>query len=390
MAEKFASNFYDVAVVGSGPAGSSAAFSLARQGIKVLIIEKAALPRYKTCGGGLVWRAVELLPIDIGKAIERRCYCAQLNLLDAGLHFSTHRSQPIITMAMRDKLDYLLVCAAQAEGALLLVETELKDLNKQADRVELITNRGKFQAKFLIAADGAVSLTARKAGWRDSRHLIPALECELSVNAEMLNRFGAAARFDFGVAPFGYGWVFPKSSHLSVGVLSMQRQAINLNKILQDYLNVVGIDRFDKIERHGALIPVRPRSGALAHERVMLVGDVAGFADPITAEGISFAIQSGQLAANAIIDGDFQEQRVNRSYHSLLSEKILPELRWGRRLARLIYFYPRLRSKLFHRYGQQFSEAVTDLVMGKRTYRNILSDPKNYLRLFMKIGSSHL
>src|ERR1043166_352517 len=116
------SSAYDVAVVGAGPAGASAALDLARQGVNVVIIEKAALPRYKTCGGGVVGRAMRFLPVDIRAAIEQECYYAELNLLDHNLHFTTQREDPIVSMTMRDQLDYQLVEAARAAGAKLLSE----------------------------------------------------------------------------------------------------------------------------------------------------------------------------------------------------------------------------------------------------------------------------
>src|SRR5918912_516761 len=93
MMRSLSRNFYDVVVVGSGPAGSSAAVRLAQHGVRVAIVEKAAPPRYKTCGGGVVRRAIRLLAIDVDEAVERQCDTAELHLLDADLHFTTRRTQ---------------------------------------------------------------------------------------------------------------------------------------------------------------------------------------------------------------------------------------------------------------------------------------------------------
>lgn len=98
MNSPFSQNTYDVIVVGSGLAGSMAAFSLAKQGMRVAVIEKAALPRYKTCGGGLVRRATRILFVDTKDAIERECSAAELHLLDSDLHFSVQRQQPIVSI----------------------------------------------------------------------------------------------------------------------------------------------------------------------------------------------------------------------------------------------------------------------------------------------------
>lgn len=102
--------------------------------------------------------------------------------------------------------------------------------------------------------------------------------------------------------------------------------------------------------------------------RVLLVGDAAGFADPVTGEGISFAVRSGQLAAQSLVDGNLEENAVQEQYTRIVAESLMPELRAGRLLARLLYDFPRLRSWAFLQQGQRLSEAVTDVMAGTRTY----------------------
>src|SRR5438046_476944 len=137
----------------------------------------------------------------------------------------------------------------------------------------------------LIAADGAMSDVARLAGWIDGRHLIPALEHEIQVDDATFERCARAPRFDVGIVPHGYAWVFPKAAHLSVGVLSMRRGAGHLHRDLEQYLKALDIVP-RAVERHRFVIPVRPRAEGFARHRVLLVGDAAGFADPVTAEGV--------------------------------------------------------------------------------------------------------
>src|SRR4029077_4203440 len=128
-----------------------------------------------------------------------------------------------------------------------------------------------------------------------------------------LERFARVPRFDVGTVPYGYAWVFPKTAHLSVGVLTTHRGAINLHGQLEEYLRVIGLAP-QSMERHGFVIPVRPRAGPLARARMLLVGDAAGLADPGTAEGISLAARSGRLAADAIIASQLDPRRACAGY----------------------------------------------------------------------------
>src|SRR5690242_21026086 len=108
MRANLMSTMFDVAVVGSGPAGATAARSLAGRGLKVALLEREALPRYKTCGGGLVARAFDILPPEVRGVVERRCEIAELHLLDRDMHFRAARTQAFISMTMRDRLDHTL------------------------------------------------------------------------------------------------------------------------------------------------------------------------------------------------------------------------------------------------------------------------------------------
>ncbi len=384
MTGQSSSNFYDVTVVGSGPAGAACALLLAREGVKVVVIEKAALPRHKTCGGGVVCRALGLLPVDLSEAIERQCYCAEVRLVPTDFRFTSKRQEPMVSMTMRVNFDYLLVSAARESGADVRERCKVLDAITHADGVELVTSEGSVFSQFVVAADGARSAVAKKTGWEETRHLVPALACEVSVGDEQLARFSHAARFDFGLSPSGYAWTFPKKEHLSMGVLSMRPGQMTLNGMFEQYMKLVGLDKILSITRKVFFIPVTPRTDDFVKGRVLLTGDAAGLADPITGEGITSAILSGMMAARSLLDGAFKEVRVKESYESELSQRILMELRLGRALAKLIYDYPKALRRLLELYGQEFTEAVTDVIMGQKTYKKLLSEPMNYLELFRR------
>jgi flavin-dependent dehydrogenase len=236
-------------------------------------------------------------------------------------------------------------------------------------------------AKFVVAADGALSTVARTIGMEDGRVLIPAVEWEVTVPSEQLDRFRGIARFDFGLLPHGYAWAFPKRQHLSIGVLSMVQREGELKRTIMQYLDRLGCRDMTQVEQHGFVIPIRPRKGPFVDQRVVLVGDAAGFADPVTGEGISFALRSGQLAAQSLVDGNLDEEPVRQAYHRSLAESILPELRTGRMLAHLLYDYSRLRSWAFAQQGQRLCEVVTDVMAGKRSYRDLTFRPQTLFKL---------
>ncbi|MCP9450509.1 MAG: geranylgeranyl reductase family protein [Nitrospira sp.] len=372
---------YDVIVVGGGPAGACAAWKLAQAGMTVAVLEKASLPRYKVCGGGLVGRTMRSLPIDVHHVVEQECYRARLDFVSSGLSFVTQRTIPVVSMVMRSEFDRALLSAAQAAGAALYESCVVESLSPHDDSVTVLTAKGPMRAGFVVAADGALSPVARSMKWEDGRVLIPALEYEVTVPFDRLRRFEGTARFDFDVLSRGYGWVFPKRRHLSIGILSMDRRRHGLHSVITRYVDLLGCTSPLSVERHGFVIPVRPRKGPFAKNRVLLVGDAAGFADPITGEGISYAVRSGLLAAESLIGEHLQEETVEDAYRRLVAQAILPDLRVGRILARLLYDCPRVRTGVFSRQGQRLCETVTDVMAGIRQYRDLVR-PGSAFRFF--------
>ena len=358
------SSVYDVAIVGSGPAGSSAALPLAKKGIKVAILEKSTLPRYKACGGGVVRRAVHLIPFDVQEVIECEIYSVNVNHLDAGLRFFIRKDEPIISMTMRDQFDYCLANAAQEAGADIRSQCQVLDLEMLDDWVILHTTNGPLRARFVIAADGATSVVARKAGWKKHPLIARALEYEVSVPREELLKSQGVARFDFGFIPFGYAWTFPKKEHLSIGIGSGRRLPRDLGKWLEKYINILGLVDTKKVDRHGFVIPLSPREGGFIRDRILLAGDAAGFVEPFSGEGITFAIMSGQIAAKALLDGDLDKIRVYQYYSWAINNQLLPELRLGRILARFVHQHPQKASFMFRFLGQRFAEHYVDVYHG--------------------------
>ncbi|HEU5319253.1 MAG TPA: hypothetical protein VFX28_00525, partial [Methylomirabilota bacterium] len=194
-------------------------------------------------------------------------------------------------------------------------------------------------------------------------------------------RFAGTALFDFGSVPEGYCWVFPKRARLSVGVLTTRRGHTDLEHRLRDYLNRAGVVEIEHVERHGYVIPLRPVARPFVRNRTLVVGDAAGLADPVTAEGISAAALSGGLAARAVVESGGDEVRARRAYGRALARELLPELRVTRLHCRILYGMPRLRALFFRRSGRHLAAAIADVMAGARSYHETLGGRLPALRL---------
>jgi len=359
---------FDVAIIGAGPSGASTALKLAKAGISTVIIEKEKLPRYKVCGGGFVYRGLNSMSFDVEAVIESKFHTVDIYLGEK-LHFKTTRKDPIISMIMRDSFDELIIKEAKKHGATLMDEHKVVSIEKKGLSTLITTNKNTVSAKIIVGADGAYSPIAKMAGWKtDTRKLIPALEYEVYVTDEEFKKHADSVRFDIDAVPGGYGWNFPKKNHFSIGVGCFEAKPSNIKALCEDYINYLGIENITSIERHGFQIPVSPRTDGFAKDNVFLIGDAAGFADSITAEGISNAIYSGNLLAEAIIENSLNQELIAAEYLKKLNHKLLPELESSAKLSKWFYKNKTIRNLLLRKYGQRFSEYMGDIFMGTKTY----------------------
>jgi len=287
---------YDVIVVGSGPAGATAAYCLGAAGRRVLVLEKAHLPRYKACGGGLSVRMLAShFPFAFDPVIEARVRRVAFGLGDRLVHVPL--TDDAVCTVMRDRLDAYILDHARAD---VLQDIVVDRVIEGPDTVRVIGKDGRaFEGRFVVGADGANSTVARSVGLRRGKTTAAAIEVEAPASPEVLRRFGDALCFIFGEVPFGYLWIFPKAEHLSVGIGALRPRPGQLQATLRRVMARYGVS-FDDVPLHGHPIPIYLRKERLATRRVALVGDAAGLADPVTGEGIRLAIKSGRLAAAAI------------------------------------------------------------------------------------------
>ena len=201
---------YDVAVIGAGPAGSSAARAAAAAGARVVVLDRTEFPRYKTCGGGLIGPSLAALP----GTPPTRASITRVSLSLAGARRRTRVvDQPCLEMVTRAELDDWLLAQAAATGAEVRVPCRV--LSVADDVVQ--TDAGPLRAEVVIAADGTSSRLAREVGVRLSRVDL-GLELELDAGSSAA-AWADRVHLDWGPVPGSYGWVFPKGDTLTVGVI---------------------------------------------------------------------------------------------------------------------------------------------------------------------------
>jgi geranylgeranyl reductase family protein len=327
---------HDVIVVGAGPAGATLAYELALQGIDVLILEKERLPRYKACAGGITVKTAKLLGFDFSSVTRDTVRGAKVAY--GNRHsFTKSYPQPLIYMVMRDEFDQLLVQRAREAGA-TLADNEGVD---QVQATEQSANR-VFTARVVVGADGARSIVAASAGLMQRVDLGIGLEAEISVPGQRLVQWEGLMGLDLGHMRGGYGWVFPKKDHLSVGVGSPLRQAKRLKSGYQAVLKSHGLNDHAATRIRSHWLPVRRKGMAIQSGRCLLLGDAAGLVDPVTGEGIHNAVRSAQIAA-PVIEHYLRDSSANlKEYEAAVDKKIMPELRAARALARAFAWFPGL------------------------------------------------
>lgn len=373
-----------MAVVGGGPGGSTAARCLAQQGFRVVLFEKDKLPRVKICAGGIIPRVLQGLPEQAASVIEKHCTRAEVHVADQDLHFIVTRDVPIVSTTMRDRFDFAMVNAAEEAGVRVVSQCKVLDFSEKAEGLDIHTVKGGFSSRFLVGADGALSIVARKGGFGGTENPVPALESEIRVPDNRFRAHETVVRFDFGILQKGYGWVFPKKDHLSIGVGQMRKGRIHLENILENYLRYLGMEWFEILSKKGFVIPGIQKRDGFVRGRTLLVGDAAGLVDPVTGEGISAAMVSGKISAAALKKGGLQPGPVKHCYEEMLKKEMLKDLQWGRFVSRLAYDHPKIRAFLFRFCGQQMCETMTDIIFGRKTYKSVFSNPLTYLKMLLK------
>src|SRR5438477_3166632 len=313
---------YDVAIVGAGPAGSTAAYRLARAGAGVLLVDRATFPRDKPCGGGVTGRAARLLPFSIEPVVED-----VVDRLECGLryrHRFTRRARaPLAYMTQRRRLDHFLLQRAAEAGAEVRV-------GETADSREL-------DARIVIGADGCNGQSAKQLGLAESVVHGVALEANYPYDL----RYAGAMVLEIAVIRGGYGWIFPKGDHINVGVGGNEEEGPRLRRELRRMCEEYGIDPDAARDTRGYRLPMRLRRTQLARGRTAVIGDAAGLVDPLSGDGMYEAFLSAKLVADAAPEVLAGRAEDLRAYQAAVERRIAPLTRAGWGAKRAFERFPR-------------------------------------------------
>lgn len=289
---------FDVTIIGAGPAGSTAAIRLAQLGMNVLVVDRSAFPRVKPCGGGVTIKTLNWLPHSIAPVIQsasKKLVLGVKSPLNERLE-TFEGSDYVCTFVVReqfDKFNFDRMIEAHVEFE---VNGGLKDITERMDYVELDFGNKKVKTKYLIGADGANGAVRKILGVVKDFHRGFAIEGIVPYSA-----IGKVPEpeFFFGYVPNGYGWLFPKGDHVNVGIYTWDSDVTLSKDMLRSYCSArLGTDTLEHIV--GFPLGFGGRKFVPVHNRILMVGDAAGFAEPLLGEGLHNAVKSGRLAADAI------------------------------------------------------------------------------------------
>jgi geranylgeranyl reductase family protein len=370
-----------VAILGGGPSGAFAAERLASAGVNTILFDEK-LAWEKPCGGGLTWKAYSQYPFlqenDTPKKIVTETILAAPNSQSVTLALD----RPLLIYSRYD-LNGMLLDRAQKAGA-QIEKTRVLNIDRTSNGWNLRTKSGSLEADYCILATGA-------------RNPLRAFGTELTPRDAMsaLGYYvpGDRQKIDIQFLPGleGYIWVFPRCGHLSVGICGKGETAAALRLRLEHYMDEHGISRKDATF-YSHLLPCLDspawKQNRVAGDGWLAVGDAAGLVDPITGEGLYYAMRSADLATQGILEGSPDTAGV--AYRKALRRDFVDDLEFGSRLAHRVFhgkfLFGAVTSRMvqFTRLSPKFRDVMQDLFAGTQPYLGLKQ------RLFRNLNGSLL
>ena len=332
---------YDVVIIGGGPAGATAGFLLSEKGYYVLLIDKETFPREKPCGGLLTNKSISFLKRiydeDLGSLLEKKVidYVSSnwrmfhdLKKIDEGV-----LEYPFYYVKRR-KYDTYLLKIAERKGVEVIEGEKVTNIDLSKD--EVFTESGRhFRARHIIGADGVNSILRRSLVddgsieadyWTED--LGVALQQEINREHTTLEIDGF--NIDLGILKRGYGWIFPNKDHILIGIGGVPGKDEDMMKIFERFGERLGL-RFEKEKVVSHPVTLGNFIRKPIHENKFLVGDAAGFMDPISGEGIYYAHRSAEIATSVIQRKDeYPDLDVRKMYPSKLNSEVVNRLSTSR------------------------------------------------------------
>ena len=367
-----------VVVLGGGPAGSVAAARLAEAGLEAILIDEK-LAWEKPCGGGVTCKAYRAYPYlfdnDTPKKIVTSSFLSEPTAGSTQLELT----QPLLIYSRKDFNGMLLERAARM-GARIEKNRVSSAERGSNGRWRIGVKCGEIEADYCIVALGARNpLRNVGAEWR-AGDTMTALGYFVKSERDHVD-----IRFLPGFE--GYIWVFPRPGHLSVGICGKGESAQAMRAKLEAYMNEAGIPYRDA-EFYGHMLPSLETtswsSNRLAGDGWLAAGDAAGLVDPVTGEGIYYAIRSGDVAAATILEKPPELREA--SYRAQLQGEFLDDLTYGAHLSKRLFsesvFGSSMTARMIQlmRRSPRLAKVVEDLFEGSQDYLTL----KN--RLFSAAG----
>ncbi len=331
---------FDIIIIGAGPGGSTAAKVAAESGYSTCLIEKEKLNkegRYKACGGALAWDLIKEVNYPEDK-ISRIIESIELHHLGGKIYSKTGKGAVI----WRSTFDNFLTNLALNSGVLLKDKEHMVNIKKIGDRYQIITEKGKYTTRYVIAADGVTSSVLKLLKWPyfKKEDIILTITQEMKTSRRYIDKVLGkdSLHLFFGIKtliPIGYAWLFPKKETITVGWGSQINLIKNSRTEFAKFLaipfvkQVLKNSKLEIFKPH--LIPVGLRP-ILYSDNVFAIGDAGGFVDPISGKGIPYAIISGKIAIESINTCEKKDtiNKLGSTYEKSLDKRFLKILKLKR------------------------------------------------------------
>jgi geranylgeranyl reductase family protein len=357
-----------VAILGGGPSGAFAAAQLASNGVKTVVFDEK-LAWEKPCGGGLTYKAYSQYPFladgETPKKIIRQTVLSAPNSKSVTLSLD----HPLLIYSRYD-LNGMLLDRAQRAGA-QLEKTRVLNIERTGSRWALRTKSGTVDADYCIVATGARNPLRGVGTELTSRDAMSALGYYIP---------GDRNRIDIQFLPKleGYIWIFPRCGHLSVGICGKGQPASVLRARLERYMEEQGLAK-EGATFYSHLLPCLDtpawKRNRVSGDGWLATGDAAGLVDPITGEGLYYAVRSADLATKAILTESID--LAGAAYRKLLRRDFMADLEFGSRLAGRVFQGTFLggsvtsRMVQFTRLSPKFRGVMQDLFAGTQPYAGL-------------------